>query len=123
MPYYPNGEAYDRLEDAQEAEWIKTLAKAIAVVLACALAICLAGKLAGDGTQDVEPGTLSIETSNAAAMHEYGMPTKEDCIEYHLHGQWGYYKGNVLYAFDELPGGSEAWDDLYGIENGNAFHY
>lgn len=64
---------------------------------------------------------LTIDTSNNAMMHRYGMPTKADCMEWHVHGQWGWIKDGKLYAFDELPGDSAAWDELYGIEPNPAF--
>lgn len=62
---------------------------------------------------------LNIDTSNAALMHSYGLPTKADCMEYHVHGQWGYYIDGMLYAYDRLPGLSESWDSLYEIDSDN----
>ena len=59
---------------------------------------------------------LNVDTSNAALMHRYGLPTKADCMEYHVHGQWGYYIDGMLYAYDRLPGLSESWDSLYEID-------
>lgn len=64
---------------------------------------------------------ISIDTSNSALMHSYGMPTKEDVMEWHMHGQWGYWEDGRLCAFDELPGRAERWDSLYGIEPNPAF--
>ena len=77
-----------------------------------------------DTTQEpIETNTptyvLNIDTSNAALMHQYGLPTKADCMEYHVHGQWGYYIDGMLYAYDRLPGLSESWDSLYEIDSNN----
>lgn len=63
--------------------------------------------------------TLQLDCSNAALMHKYGMPTKADCMQWHVHGQWGWISNGKLYAFDELPGDSHAWDELYGIDSDN----
>ena len=42
-------------------------------------------------------------------------------MQWHVHGQWGYYEDGKLYAFDELPGSAATWDELYGIEDNPAF--
>lgn len=62
---------------------------------------------------------LTLDTSNNALMHRYGLPTKADCMEWHVHGQWGFWDNGRLIAFDELPGDSRAWDALYGIDSDN----
>lgn len=72
-------------------------------------------KMTGSGYE------LVLDCSNAYQMHRYGLPTKADCMQYHVHGQWGYYMAGDLYAYDDLPGGSDAWDKLYGIEDNPAF--
>ena len=63
--------------------------------------------------------TLQLDCSNTAMMHKYGMPTKADCMQWHVHGQWGWIEDGKLYAFDELPGDSRSWDELYGIDSDN----
>ena len=102
------------------------LPKAIAAVLfslAVILGLCF---IVSDSTvpeeSDAEPGPtyeLVLDCSNAALMHRYGMPTKADCMQWHVHGQWGWITDGKLYAFDELPGDSRAWDELYGIDSDN----
>lgn len=99
------------------------LMAAIAVILLVALALwaVLGDAPREEAATESDPSALVIYTGNAAAMHEYGMPTKADCMEWHLHGQWGYWRDGTLYAFADLPGGSEAWDRLYGIEDNPNF--
>lgn len=114
---------YDMLEP-EEASW--PVIKAVCAAIGAILLIALCWSVLTDASTEEQPAptyTLNLDCSNAAQMHRYGMPTKADCMEFHLHGQWGFYRDGTLYAFDRLPGGSDAWDDLYGIENSNAFHY
>lgn len=105
------------------------VAKAFAALLLCGAVMLACWGIVSDSTvpdehaQQVttEQGTrmLSVDTSNAALMHRYGMPTKADCMEWHVHGQWGFWDNGRLIAFDELPGDSRAWDELYGIDSDN----
>ena len=121
------GLSIDQAEE--DASWERGLAKAIAAVLACALLIALCGRLLSCQPQGQEAtaaqpaGIVSLElsTQNAALMHRSGLPTKADVMQWHTHGQWGYYEGGVLYAYDDLPGAGKAWDELYGIEDNPAF--
>ena len=57
-----------------------------------------------------------LDTSNAARMHNLGLPTKEDVMQWHIHGQWGYYEYGTQVSYADLPGDPAFWDKLYGIE-------
>jgi hypothetical protein len=108
---------------------VDAVVKGLAALLFCAAVALACWGIVADSTpteqhaQEVstEQGTklLTLDTSNAAQMHRYCMPTKADCMQWHVHGQWGWIKGGKLYAFDELPGDSRAWDELYGIDSDN----
>jgi hypothetical protein len=103
--------------------------KGLAALLFCAAVALACWGIVADSTpteqhaQEVstEQGTklLTLDTSNNALMHRYGMPTKADCMEWHVHGQWGFWDDGRLIAFDELPGDSRGWDELYGIDSDN----
>ena len=100
--------------------------KGLAALLFCAAVALACWGIVADSTapeeSDAEPGPtyeLALDCSNAALMHRYGMPTKADCMQWHVHGQWGWIEDGKLYAFDELPGDSRAWDELYGIDSDN----
>lgn len=91
-----------------------------AVVAMCAVAVL-------DMTQPEQPQeehyALTIDTSNAATMHRYGMPTKSDVMAYHMYGYWGYKQGDEMRIFAELPGSVRAWDAVYEIGYNKAFNY
>lgn len=112
MPYDANGEAYD-------PEPAPGLLKAVAAAVACILVVLLAAQLAPADAQPEpdEPAVLTIDTSDAALMHAYGLPSEADVIHWHVHGEWGYRdcNGNVR-KYDELPGEGWRWDGLYGIK-------
>ena len=103
--------------------------KGLAALLFCAAVALACWGIVSDSTvpdehaqqvsTEQDTKMLSLDTSNNALMHRYGMPTKADCMEWHVHGQWGWMDGGKLYAFDELPGDSRAWDELYGIDSDN----
>lgn len=79
---------------------------------------------AGQSDEMPVPGTLytlELDCSNSALMHEYGMPTKVDVIQWHVHGSWGYYQDGKLYVSHDLPGRDDAWDTLYEIGPNPAF--
>ncbi|MBQ9043811.1 MAG: hypothetical protein IJ111_13480 [Eggerthellaceae bacterium] len=102
---------------------------AVTAAIACILAIAALAFIVADSTPepaqeaqtDAPSCALYLDCTNAALMHSWGLPTKADVVEWHVHGQWGYYEDGRLCAFDELPGRSERWDMLYGIEPNPAF--
>jgi hypothetical protein len=107
---------------------MNALPKAVIAAIVAILAIAAICGIVADSTPDTHAQQVStventkmltLDTSNNALMHRYGMPTKADCMEWHVHGQWGFWDGGKLYAFDELPGDSRAWDELYGIDSDN----
>ena len=101
--------------------------KAAAALVFCVLVILLIGFVVNDAPRDDEmpvPNTLytlELNCSNAAEMHEYGLPTKVDVIQWHVHGSWGYYQDGKLYVSHDLPGRDDAWDALYEIGPNPAF--
>lgn len=120
---------YDASGLPEQDEGSGGIRMAVFAAIACILAIGAMWFILTDApAEDTHPAanesatyTLQLDCSNAALMHKYGMPTKADCMQYHVHGQWGWIKEGKLYAFDELPGDSAAWDELYGIEDNPAF--
>lgn len=69
-----------------------------------------------------------INAGDERAMHEVGLPTKRDVLEWHETGRWGYgrFEGGewVVRTFDELPDGAEVWDEVYGLDNADpAFRF
>ena len=103
-----------------------TIVKAVAVALAAFLAIALLCFIFNDSEPQQQDGTamdhvLVLDYNNAYLMHAYGLPTAEDVMYYHMHGQWGYYDTGVQKTFDQLPGRADRWDALYGIEPNPAF--
>lgn len=119
MPYDINGRPID---DNEDDGIIKVFIAVVVAILFTALLCNAAANVAG--TEEPEPvmsHVLAIDYNNAALMHEYGMPTAEDVMYYHLHGQWGYYENGVQMTFDTLPGKAERWDELYGIPDNPKF--
>lgn len=117
MPYDISGHGI-----GSEDEGEGMLLKAVFGVIAALLIIALAWFVISDAPREnhvEQPGSCVIElnTSNAALMHQYGMPTRADVMEWHYHGQWGYMQGDTLHAFADLPGDSRVWDVLYGIDS------
>ena len=107
---------------------------AMAALAAAFLAFILADTPINDADADAGDGVavgapvLQLDTSNAALMHSYGLPTKDDVMHFHLGGVWGYYEvwdgSDALRAYDELPGSESMWDEVYGIDASNpAFSY
>lgn len=99
---------------------VRTICACIAAILTAALVWYVA---TGIDEQETNNATyrLTLDCNNAALMHAYGLPTKADVMEYHMHGQWGYYDKDTLKAFDELPGIDGRWDAFYGIEDNPDF--
>lgn len=98
--------------------------KGLAALLFCSAVALACWGIVSDSTVPEEHAPeptyeLQLDCSNAAVMHRYGLPTKADAMQWHVHGQWGWIKDGKLYAFDELPGDSRAWDELYGIDSDN----
>lgn len=115
MPYDANGEAYDPDENGG-------IIKAAAAAIACILLIAVCWRIAATQPETVDNQPtyrLVLDCGNAALMHAYGMPTKADVMEWHMSGRWGWIEDGRLIAFDELPGDSRAWDELYGIDSDN----
>ena len=107
-------------------------AVAVGVLLMAALTAGFLAFVFGDAPVEEPVGPegaeLVLDTGNAALMHSYGLPTKDDVMNFHLGGRWGYYQvtelGDELCAYDELPGAAGAWDELYGVDASNpAFAY
>lgn len=113
---------YDTLEP-EEATWpvVKAVCAAIAAILCIALIGFILADSAPNAGEDAGAASCSLhlDCGNAALMHTWGLPTKEDVLEWHLHGQWAYMQDGVLRAYDELPGRAERWDMLYGIDSDN----
>ena len=101
--------------------------KVVVAVALCILVILFVSFVMNDAPRDDEmpvPGTLytlELDCSDSAQMHEYGLPTKADVIQWHVHGSWGYYQDGKLYASYDLPGRDDAWDTLYEIKPNPAF--
>lgn len=100
------------------------LVRSICLVIAALLIIAAACFVMGDApresaTKSPDTSALTVDTSNTAEMHRWGMPTKADVMEWHMTGQWGYRAANSYYVYADLPGDSLAWDELYGIDGGN----
>ena len=112
MPYDINGQPYDPDDDGG-------VIKAAVAAVACILLIAVCGRIAAmqpDQADDSPTYELVLDCSNSAQMHDHGLPTKADVVEWHLQGQWGYYRDGMLYAFADLPGRAGVWDELYGID-------
>lgn len=97
------------------------LPKAVAAALACVLAIVLIGCAVGDTPEPGPTYALHLDCGNAALMHEHGLPTKADVMEWHVRGSWSYQLDGQVRTYWELPGRANAWDELYGIEDNPAF--
>lgn len=105
------------------------LMRVVAAVIASLLLIAAVGafvlddmpRATADQPVTVDTATLSVRTNNAAEMHRYGMPTKADVIEWHVHGTWAYMANGHSFVYADLPGGSTVWDDLYQIQPNTVF--
>lgn len=98
------------------------LGRAIAGLVTALLIIGLTVFIMSDAPREEnDPHLLTLNTTNAAEMHEYGMPTKTDVIEWHVHGSWAYMANGHSFVYADLPGGSTVWDELYGVENNPVF--
>ncbi len=97
------------------------LGRAIALVFFALVVIIGAWLITMDAPEQPDPRILTLNTTNAAQMHEYGLPTKTDVVEWHAHGSWAYKANGHFYVFADLPGGSSVWDDLYSIDANPVF--
>lgn len=98
------------------------LGRAVALVVTAIFIFMLTAFIMSDAPrEETNPHILSVDITNAAQMHEYGLPTKADVIEWHVHGQWAYMANGHSYVYAELPGGNATWDELYQIGNNPVF--
>ena len=101
---------------------INFLGRAVALVVTALLIIGLTVFIMSDAPREEnDPHILSINTTNTAQMHEYGLPTKTDVIEWHVHGSWAYRANGRSFVYADLPGGCTVWDDLYKIQPNTVF--
>ena len=91
------------------------------MVLFALVVIIGAWLITTDTPEQPDPHILTVNTTNAAAMHTYGLPTKTDVIEWHVHGRWAYMANGHSFVYADLPGGSTVWDDLYQIDANPVF--
>lgn len=119
MPYDINGKP---IEDDDDAPIMKAVVAVIVTILTIAI-ICsfIQQESVENETLPVMSHTIVLDYNNAALMHAYGMPTAEDVMYYHLHGQWGYMQDGEQVTFDRLPGRADRWDVLYGIAENPKF--
>lgn len=114
--YDINGRAFDPDERGG------MLSRAVAMVVTALLIIGLTVFIMSDAPhEENDPHILSVNTTNTAEMHTYGLPTKVDVIEWHTHGRWAYMANGHSYVYADLPGGSTVWDDLYKIQDNPVF--
>lgn len=97
------------------------LGRAIALVFFALVVIIGAWLITTDTPEQRDPHILTVNTTNAAEMHTYGLPTKTDVIEWHVHGRWAYMANGHSFVYADLPGGSTVWDELYSIDENPVF--
>lgn len=98
------------------------LGRAIAGLVTALLIIGLTVFIMSDAPrEETDPHLLTLNTTNAAQMHEYGLPTKTDVIEWHVHGSWAYRANGRSFVYADLPGGCTVWDELYQIDDNPVF--
>lgn len=98
------------------------LGRAIAGLVTALLIIGLTVFIMSDAPrEETDPHVLTLNTTNAAEMHEYGLPTKTDVIEWHVHGSWAYRANGRSFVYADLPGGCTVWDELYQIDDNPVF--
>lgn len=94
----------------------------IIAAVACVLAIVLFGAFFAAEPQESGPTySIELDCGNAALMHEHGLPTKADVMEWHVHGSWSYQLDGDVHTYWELPGRASTWDGLYGIDANPTF--
>ena len=98
------------------------LGRAVAGLVTALLIIGLTVFIMSDAPRETnDPHILTVNTTNAAEMHTYGLPTKTDVIEWHVHGRWAYMANGHSFVYADLPGGSTVWDDMYDISTNPVF--
>ena len=98
------------------------LGRAIALVVTALFIFLLTAFVVSDAPrEEPDPHILTLNVTNAAQMHQYGLPTKTDVVEWHAHGTWAYRTNGHFYLFADLPGGSTVWDELYSIDANPVF--
>lgn len=98
------------------------LFKAVAYVVTAIFIILLTAFILTDAPREPnDPHLLTLNTTNAAEMHQYGLPTKTDVIEWHVHGSWAFKANGHFFVYADLPGGNNVWDELYQVENNPVF--
>ena len=109
----------------------------IAIGIPLALALLLFAIQDGDvncdsprsGSEFSSPvSDVPINAGDERAMHEVGLPTKADVLEWHETGRWGYgrYEDGeyVVRTFTELSEGAAFWDGIYGLDSADpAFRF
>lgn len=120
VPYDINGQP---IEDEHDSGFpVAIIAAVAAVVLIFSVGFYVYGDSESASDYSMQPTyALYLDCSNAAMMHEHGLPTKADVMQWHYHGQWGYYMDGALHAYSDLPGREGIWDALYEIEPNPAF--
>lgn len=99
-----------------------SLIKVVLAVVSVLLVIAFVSFMVNDSQEEPKPTYyLEFDCNNAALMHEYGLPTKADVIEYHVFGRWCYKADGEQHVYMELPGGAESWDELYQIQDNPKF--
>jgi hypothetical protein len=104
---------------------VDAVVKGLAALLFCAAVALACWGIVGDSTvpeeheQEVstvdDSHLLTLDTSNAAQMHRYGLPTREDVMHYHVASKWAYQRDGITVEVDELPGGYATWYELYRL--------
>ena len=98
------------------------LGRAVALVVTALFIFLLTAFIMSDAPrEETNPHILSVDITNTAQMHEYGLPTKTDVIEWHVHGSWAYRANGRSFMYADLPGGCTVWDDLYKIQPNTVF--
>ena len=97
------------------------LGRAVALVVTALLIIGLTVFIMSDAPREEQPDPhiIALDITNSAQMHQYGLPTKVDVLEWHMHGQWGYKLDGTHFWHGDLPGMQSTWDELYGIDPDN----
>ena len=98
------------------------LPASILCALACILAIILFSAYLAATPSEPEPTyTINLDCNNSALMHEYGLPTKADVMQFHTHGTWSYQLDGDVHTYWDLPGRVSTWDTLYHINANPVF--